>query len=106
MKKLLKILSFVLLFLSNTSIAQESLGHQCIQTPFSGILCPSPGGVIYSTPFSGYVCGKGQCLVTQFQGIICSRVPGGQVVQTQFQGIQCVGGCEQAAYSNCIRPSF
>jgi|APGre2960657404_1045060.scaffolds.fasta_scaffold266010_2 hypothetical protein len=106
MKNSLTISSFLLLLLTNVTFAQELIGQQCIQTPFSGILCPPPGGVIYSTPFSGYVCGKGQCVVTQFQGIICSRVSGGQVVQTQFQGIQCVGGCEQASYSNCNRPSF
>lgn len=105
MKKILFLTSVFFVTSTSIALAQDSMSQQCIQTPFSGIICPPPGGTIVATPFSGYVCGRGQCVSTPFQGIVCAKSPGGQAIQTQFQGVQCVGGCEQASPSYCVRPN-
>jgi hypothetical protein len=105
MKKFLVLLSSLFFTFTGIAVAQNSISQQCIQTQFSGIICPPPNGTIVSTQFSGYVCGRGQCVATNFQGILCAATPGGHAIQTQFQGVQCVGGCEQASPSYCVRPN-
>src|SRR6266702_5759517 len=88
--------------LSSSTISAQ-LG-KCVLDSIGRPICAPPHGDIAVNSIGYAVCGRGHCVKDGIDRVFCAKEPGGGAIIDRIGRALCVGGCEEARESLCVRP--
>jgi len=94
-------LGIISLLSSSTISAQFG---KCLLDSVDRPICAPPHGDIAPNSIGYAVCGRGQCVKDGIDRVLCSKEAGGGAIIDRIGRVRCVGGCEEAKESLCVRP--